>query len=484
MEAVAPKPMAKIARAEAARMWRLSTPENYVKEWAAEQGSSAATEMLKCLDVRNILQHRGLRLIFAANIISMIGSGMNSAGVTWFVLQKTHSEMALGTLLMLQTIPTLLILPFTGVLIDREDRRRLLMGLDALRGVVILVVAVLAYRGMAALWEVYVMNILVAVGFWMFWPTITALIQELTPDSQFVSSNSFLLAGVQGGWLVAGAIVGFVYNKIGLAGVLFIDFASYVLSFTCYLFVRKGRHTVAVSTETMAHESALAKFLHELKEGFAYIRLRPRLLLLGIAWALFVSGMLTQGVITAPFSDRILKAGAVGYGWLNTGWATGACLGAIYTPILLRGRGHRRAVGISMALIGVSLIALPFLGAHLHGSLVLSASLNVAVALVVCVIVYCLMGCCRALGGVAITSTMMESVPKHFMGRVQNTFYFLGTLMQLVFSFTVGTVSHTRGLAKGFAIVGGIYLLACLTGSWPGPVTESGVANEIPAAPG
>ena len=77
------------------------------------------------------------------------------------------------------------------------------------------------------------------------------------------------------------------------------------------------------------------------------------------------------------------------------------------------------------------------------------------------------MGCCRALGGVAITSTMMELVPKHFMGRVQNTFYFLGTLMQLVFSFTVGTVAHTRGLAQGFAIVGGIYLLACLTGSWP-----------------
>src|SRR6266478_3555066 len=165
--------------------------------------------MLHWINMRDILQHRGLRLIFAANIISMIGSGMNSAGVTWYVLQTTHSEMALGTLLMLQTIPALLMLPFTGVVIDREDRRRLLMVLDAARGLVIFVVAVLAYRGMAALWEVYLMSILVP---------------ELTPDSHFVSSNSFLLAGVQGGWLVAGAIVGFVYNKIGLSGVLFIDF--------------------------------------------------------------------------------------------------------------------------------------------------------------------------------------------------------------------------------------------------------------------
>ena len=417
--------------------------------------------------MRNILQHRGMRLIFAANLISMVGSGMNSAGVTWFLLQKTHSEMALGTLLMLQTIPALIMLPFTGVVIDREDRRRLLMVLNAVRGLVILCVAVLAYRGVAALWEVYLMSVIVAAGFWMFWPTINALIQELTPDSHFVHSNSFLLAGVQGGWLLAGALVGFVYNKIGLSGVLFIDFASYVLSFTCYLFVRKGRHTVMVADETIVHESAVAKFVHELKEGIGYIKVRPRLLLLGTAWALFMAGMLTQGVITAPFSDRILKSGAVGYGWLNAGWAIGAFMSAIYTPALIRGTGHRRAIGISMALLALSLISLPFLGARIQGVLEISAPLKVSVALAVCVAVYCLMGCCRALGGVAITSTMMEWVPKHFMGRVQNTFYFLGTLLQLAFSFIVGTVSHTRGLAEGFAIVGGIYVLACFTGSWP-----------------
>ena len=429
--------------------------------------------------MRNILQHRGMRLIFAANLISMVGSGMNSAGVTWFLLQKTHSEIALGTLLMLQTIPALMMLPFTGVVIDREDRRRLLMVLDAVRGVVILCVAILAYRGVAALWEVYLMSVIVAAGFWMFWPTINALIQELTPDSHFVHSNSFLLAGVQGGWLLAGAVVGFVYNKIGLSGVLFIDFASYVLSFTCYLFVRKGRHTVMVADETIVHESAVAKFIHELKEGIGYIKVRPRLLLLGTAWALFMAGMLTQGVITAPFSDRILKSGAVGYGWLNAGWAIGAFMSAIYTPALIRGAGHRRAIGISMALLAISLISLPFLGARVQGVIEVSVPLKVSMALAVCVAVYCLMGCCRALGGVAITSTMMEWVPKHFMGRVQNTFYFLGTLLQLAFSFIVGTVSHTRGLAQGFAIVGGIYVLACLTGSWPATNVVAKPAGQL-----
>ncbi len=400
----------------------------------------------------------------------MVGSGMNSAGVTWFILQKTHSEMALGTLLMLQTIPALMMLPFTGVVIDRKDRRRLVMLLDAARALIILTVAVLALNGMARLWEIYLMSVLVAAGFWMFWPTINALIQELTPESQFAHSNSFLLAGFQGGWLIAGAIVGFVYNHIGLGGVLLIDFATYVVSFSCYLFVRKGKHVVMPHQETQeaahANGSEVRRYFHELLEGVAYIRQRPHLLLVGGAWALFIGGMFTQGIITAPFSDRILHAGAVGYGWLNCGWAVGACASALCVPRLLRGTGTRRAIGIAMTGLGICLIALPHVGAHLPHKVLLS-SRAIAVGLIASAAIYCLMGSCRALGGVAITSSMMEMVPKHFMGRVQNTFYFGATCLQLCFSFIVGAVAHRRSLAEGFAIVGALYLLAAITGTWP-----------------
>src|ERR1700704_1695857 len=172
--------------------------------------------------MRKILQQRALRYVFSANMISMLGSGMNSAAVAWYILQATHSEVALGTFAVLQTLPAMLMLPFTGVLIDREDRRRLVMMLDAARAVIILVVAVLAFRGKVKVWELYLMNTLVAAGFWMFWPTITALIQELTPGEEFLKSNTLLLAGGQGGWRIAGAIVGFVYEHIGLGGVLLI----------------------------------------------------------------------------------------------------------------------------------------------------------------------------------------------------------------------------------------------------------------------
>src|SRR3977135_394794 len=247
--------------------------------------------------MRVILQKRGLRFVFAANVISMLGSGMNSAAVAWTVLQRTHSEMALGTFAVLQTLPAMLMLPFTGVIIDREDRRRLVMMLDAARAIIILIVAVLAYRGRVKVWQLYLMNTLVAAGFWMFWPTITGLIQELTPEGQFVPANTFLLAGIQGGWLIAGSIVGFVYNHIGLGGVLLIDFSTYLVSFLCYFAVRKGRHVVPrpaeLRSDIAAAESAFQRFMRELREGIQFLQGRPKLVLLGISWALFLAAMMT-----------------------------------------------------------------------------------------------------------------------------------------------------------------------------------------------
>src|SRR5436305_13644259 len=234
--------------------------------------------------MRAILQKRALRFVFGANVISMLGSGMNSAAVAWFVLQATHSEMALGTLTVLQTIPAMLLLPFTGVIIDREDRRRLVMMLDAARAIIILAVSLLAFAGRVRVWEIYLMNMLVAAGFWMFWPTITALIQELTPDEEFVHANTFLLAGIQGGWLIAGSIVGFVYNHIGLGGVLLIDVSSYVVSFLCYFAVRKGRYVVPRPSELhadiVAAESAYAKFFREMREGVQFLRGHRELVML------------------------------------------------------------------------------------------------------------------------------------------------------------------------------------------------------------
>ena len=397
---------------------------------------------------------RPLRFVFAANMISMLGSGMNSAAVAWYILQATHSEQALGTLAVFQTIPAMLMLPFTGVIIDREDRRRLVMWLDALRAVIIATVAILAFRHRVQVWQLYLMNTLVAAGFWMFWPTITALIQELTPEDRFVHSNTFLLAGVQGGWLIAGSVVGFMYNHIGLGGVLLIDVSTYVVSFLCYFAVRKGRHVVMhpkeLRADLVAAESQLQRFWHDMREGLHFLRDHRAAILLGISWALFLGAMMTGGILTPSLSERVFHAGPVGYGWLSAGWGTGAFLSAMYAPQAIALLGGRRAVAFSMALLSVAMVSAP-----------------VSRFLILAIAAYFIMGTGRGVGGVAMNTSLMEMVPKHLMGRVQNTYYFAGTFLQIVLALAVGTVAHQVSLVAAFAILACVYGMSFVAASWP-----------------
>jgi len=354
--------------------------------------------------MREMFRHRGMRLVVVANLISMIGSGMNVAAVTWYILQATHSEVSLGLLVALQTLPSLLLLPFSGVLIDREDRRHLMLWLDGCRGLVILLVAVLALTHQVQVWHLYGMTISVAIGFWMFWPTMNALVQELTPEDKLLDSNSLMLAAVQGGWVLAGAMVGFVFNKIGLGGILLIDAATYAVSIACVYQVRKGRVTVShlapQSAEAVAAPAtAVARYIHELGEGFRYVRVNRRVLLLGLA------------------------------------------------------------------VIALSLFVLPEIR-----------------WIVVAVPIYFLMGSGRGVGGIAIQSKMMEMVPKYFMGRVQNTFFFLASALQICTALIAGEAAHRNGLKFGFWIVGAMYLSAALAAWWPVHEPEVALQSDQGAA--
>ncbi len=404
--------------------------------------------------MRDILQKRALRFVLAANVISMIGSGMNTAAMAWYILQITRSEVALGTLAVLAALPAMVLMIFGGVIIDREDRRRLVMMLDAMRAAVILTVTLLVFTHHVHLWHLYAMHMLVSTGFWMFWPSITALIQELTPDSEYVNANTFLMIGVQGGWLIAGSIVGFVYEHIGLGGILLIDVMTYVISFGCYFAVRKGRHVVPrpaeLRSDLHAAETATGRFWRDLREGLAFLRVRPKLIFLGGTWAIFLGAMLTGIVVTPPLSEKIFHAGATGYGWLNAGWGTGAFLCGLFASQLLQRISPRVAIAASMLVMMFGMFASPF-SPWLAGA----------------VLLFGMMGASRGICGVAMNTILMQSVPKHFMGRVQNAYNFVGTVLQILLSLATGHVAHRYGLVYGFAVIGGAYVFAFLCAAWP-----------------
>jgi hypothetical protein len=93
------------------------------------------------------------------------------------------------------------------------------------------------------------------------------------------------------------------------------------------------------------------------------------------------------------------------------------------------------------------------------------------------VVVYALMGSGRGITGVALNTSLMEHVPQHFMGRVQNTFYAAGTALQVVQSYLVGAVAQVN-LIAGFSVIGLVYGLGFISATWPVKYSEQASATE------
>ena len=275
------------------------------------------------------------------------------------------------------TLPGLFVPFLGGVLIDRYDRRYLGIALDFARGIAVLTIAYLAWKGHLDIWHLYVMTLITGTGSAMYWACVNALVQEVMPPNQFTGANAAVLIGVQSGMLMAGAFVGFIYDTIGIAGILAIDGATYFVSAFCLYQMRRGyvsprpRHAKAPTRSREYSEATEATALalesggnpevaeaglslsvfDDLKEGFAYLKKQPQVLALGITHATMMAGVVSANVILVALANDVLHAGARGLGYLEGGWAIGAITGGLLASqlndktahVLLR-RLHRRAL--------------------------------------------------------------------------------------------------------------------------------------------
>jgi DHA3 family macrolide efflux protein-like MFS transporter len=404
----------------------------------------------------------GFRFVFVSMVISFIGSGLNFAGVSWYVLEQTGSTVNVSWVVILHTTPGLIIPALGGVLIDRVDRRYLNIGLDLVRGAVVLATAALLYFGHAGLGLVYAMILLLGVGFALYWATMNALVQEVVPVGQLIGANAAALIAIQGGMMAAGTLVGFVYEGMGISGILALDGASYMVSALLLARMRKGYRSPRATARPPTRDAALLleteeravlptvfepgvvqAFVRDLKEGFRYLAAQPRVLALGITWACMLAGAISSHVLVVALAWDVLGAGAKGYGALEAGWALGAVTGGLAAGLLVAHFRPWRLLVLALAVLTVGHTLLPYF-----------AWLSLVVGLMV------LFGSCRAVAGVLTQSSIMSIVPRQLMGRTQSTFGLLSTLMQVLMSFVLGWLAQRLGLPVGFAVLGLLYSVA------------------------
>lgn len=400
-----------------------------------------------------LFSNRGFPFYFTAMFISLFGTGMNFAGVTLYVLAKTHSTVQVSLMVILLTLPRLIVPPLGGVLTDRVDRRYLSIILDLGRAAIVVLVALLAWRGALELWQLYGMVLLLGVGFAIYWSSSLALLQEVIPAPQLVGANSVVLIAVQGGMLAAGGLVGFVYERAGLAGILAIDGTTYALSALCLFLLRRGYFPPQLSSSPALFGSAdfgarqAARepgVLADLHEGLDYLRSQPTVLALGLTYACMMAGVISANVLVVALANNLLHVGARGYGFIESGWAFGAVIGGFAAAPL----SHRRPFQV--------LVAALFLLAVGHALFPYAGLLPVAI------LMNAIFGGCRAIGAVLTQSSILASVPSRLMGRTQSAFAFMATVLQIVMTFALGWMAEHAGLQLAFLLLGAIYGAAFL----------------------
>jgi MFS family permease len=397
--------------------------------------------------------------------VSLFGTGLNFAGVTLYVLAQTGSTIQVSFTVILLTLPRLIVPLFGGVLTDRVDRRYLGITLDLTRAVIVFGAAALAGSGRLELWHLYLMVLLLGVGFAVYWSSSLALLQEIIPPRHLVGANAAVLVAVQGGMLAAGALVGFIYDHAGLAAILAVNGATYALSALFFYHLRRGHAppqgaadlpwpaTQFDEADTEEAEPAILALdtsepapavLADITEGLRYLRGQPSVLALGLTYAAMMAGVISANVIVVALAHDLLDAGARGYGFLQAGWALGAVAGGLAASSLARKRPRSVLLGALMVLaVGHALF--PY-----AGLLVVAVAMNVV------------FGACRAVGAVLTQSSILRMVPQHLMGRTQSAFAVMATLLQIVMSFALGWLAEHISLEVAFVLLGLLYATAVL----------------------
>jgi MFS family permease len=297
------------------------------------------------------------------------------------------------------------------------------------------------------------MVLLLGVGFAIYWSSSLALLQEVVPAAQLVSANSAVLIAVQGGMLAAGGLVGFVYERTGLAGILAIDGATYFLSALCLYLLRRGYFAPQVSTSPALFGSAdfgarqAARepgVLADLHEGLTYLRSQPTVLALGLTYACMMAGVISANVLVVALANNLLHVGARGYGFIESGWALGAVIGGFAAAALSRKRPLQVLI-TALFLLAVGHALFPYAG-----------------ALTMAIVMNAIFGACRAIGAVLTQSSILASVPNRLMGRTQSAFAFMATVLQVVMSFALGWLAEHASLQIAFLLLGAIYGMALL----------------------
>ncbi|HRJ75546.1 MAG TPA: MFS transporter, partial [Anaerolineales bacterium] len=226
----------------------------------------------------------GFTIVWIGQIVSVLASMMTQFALTIWMFQETGSATALGLLQVFFITPFLIISPIAGVMIDRHNRKLMMMVSDLAAGVATVLILVFQAMGILEFWHLYVAAVINGLGNAFQWPAYSAAISTMVPKEQLGRANGMMSLIEAGPGVIAPLLAGVLLPFIALTGILFIDVFTFLFAIGTLLFVH-----IPQPEKTEEGAKGQGNVWQEAAYGFKYIFARPSLL--GLQLIFFVGNL-------------------------------------------------------------------------------------------------------------------------------------------------------------------------------------------------
>ena len=299
----------------------------------------------------------GFTIVWIGQIISVLASAMSQFALTIYLFQETGSVTAVGLNQVFFITPFLLISPIAGVMVDRYNRKMMMLVSDLAAGLATLVILALQALGLLEYWHLYGTSIIYGLGMAFQWPAYSAAISTMVPKEQLGRVNGMMSLIEAGPGVIAPLLAGTLYPLIGLTGILFFDVSTFLLAIGALLLVH-----IPQPPRTLEGQQAQGNMLKEAAYGFKYIFARPSLLGLQLV---FFAGNLFSGIGFTVLAAMILSRTNNDTQMLGLAETAGG-IGGIVGGILMSAWGgfKRRSHGVLLGWIvsGIGMAIVGFAG--------------------------------------------------------------------------------------------------------------------------
>ncbi len=293
------------------------------------------------------MHHRNYRLFFGGQSISLVGTWMQQVALNWLVYRLTHSAFLLGVVGFTGRIPTFLLAPFAGVLVDRWNRHHILVVTQTLSMIQALILALLVLTETIAIWQIISLSVFLGLINTLDMPARQSFVVDMIGSKEdlgnAIALNSSMANGAR---LVGPSIAGILIATVG-EGICFL------LNGLSFLAVILSLLSIKIPSKKKKESSPVWQGV---KEGFAYAfgfpPIRSILLLLSLVSLMGMPYM----VLMPVFAGDILHGGAHTLGFLTAASGCGALAGAIYLASRKGVLGLGRIIVFASSLFGMGLI--------------------------------------------------------------------------------------------------------------------------------